>query len=357
MRLRYRSLVFVDRWTTGERWSYSVGLLLFFVLLRRHVFPSDWPYVFLPFAAAVPVVYFLFGRGPGLLFLPVSGLAALLLTPGHDALTSRTVTAFFLYILQSGITCWLIDQLQRTEAELHRLNVDLELRVRERTADLQHTTEELESFTYSLSHDLRAPIRSINATASILLEDCKQALVPEVDAGLARIQQASHRMAQLMDAMLALSALGSPSAPRLPFSHAALVQGALDTLLPPDSPRLAQIVVHALPSNEGNPRRVQRIWENLLSNALKFTAQVAAPRIDIGFDAERKACYVRDNGVGFDMRYAEKVFKPFERLHDGTQYEGAGIGLAIAEKIVRAQGGRIWCESAPGQGSTFYFTP
>lgn len=240
------------------------------------------------------------------------------------------------------------------ECRIQGLNEELERRVLERTAELARMTDELETFTYSLSHDLRAPIRAINATATILLEEQNRWSLAELRDGLAKIRSSSNRMAQLMDAMLALNALGSPSAPLLPYRHAALVKDALDNLLPEDSPRRAQIVVHELPDGVGNARRVQRVWENLLSNALKFTSKTPKPRIEVGCDAD--VFYVRDNGVGLDMRYADRILKPFERAHDGKVFEGAGIGLAIADKVVRQDGGRLWFESSPGQGTIFHFT-
>ncbi len=468
--------------SVAERWAYWLGALFLLVAARRFLFPSDWPYEFLPFALAVPAVCFLLGRWPGIAFLPASGIAAVLLSGGPDGHLPQTATGFVLYVLHGGITCWLIDQLQsanimlRTEQQLHgevlatqsdwvmrvdasgkfsylnpaaaaafglsphdaigtdwkpiaveedlpailasiatlsienpvvvcenrlrtaagdviwghfinhgifdehgvlagiqsvgrditrhrldqaeirRLNEGLEQRVSERTAELLHMTEELEAFTYSLSHDLRAPIRSINATAAILLEEQHATSREGMQEGLTQIQLASRRMAELMDALLSMSTTARKPLTLQPFNHASLVDTAIDSLLPGDSPRRAQIEVLALPPGIGQPQLVLQVWENLLSNALKFTGRIEAPRIVVGFEPEQDACFVRDNGTGLDMRFADRIFKPFERAHDGAEFAGTGVGLAISDKIIRRHGGRIWCESAPGKGTTFRFT-
>ena len=363
MPFRYRPVLLHLKLSSAERWAWWFATLALLVLVRRQLFPADWPYEFLPFALAVPIVAFLLGRWPGFAFLPASGIAAVSMSAGPVAASPEVVTGFVLYLLHGAIICWLIDQLQTAnavyrnhQAKIQLLNDGLEQHVAERTTELLHMTEELEAFTYSLSHDLRAPIRSINATAAMMLEEQDAASKEALQEGLTKIQLSSRRMAQLMDALLSMSTTARQPVPAQSFSHEMLVKTALDSLLPDNSPRRSEIQIEALPRGVGQPQLVLQVWENLLSNALKFTGRTGAPRIVVGYEPEAKACFVHDNGSGLDMRYAERIFKPFERAHDGAQFPGTGVGLAIVDKIVRRHGGRIWCESSPRDGTTFRFT-
>ena len=242
------------------------------------------------------------------------------------------------------------------EARLAELNRTLESRVQERTAALSRKTEELEGFTYSLSHDLRAPLRAINSVMAMSLEDHGHELSEDVRQHMQKVRELSARMSRLMDGLLSLSKLVKSSEALQDFSNEELVASVLAGLVPAGSPRASQIIVGALPLSHGEPRLVRQVWENLLSNALKFTQHVPAPRIEVGCDPAGCVFHVRDNGAGFDMRYSEKLFQPFERLHDAAEFEGVGIGLALVARIMAWHGGRIWCESAPGLGTTFFFT-
>lgn len=476
------ALMFKDRWRSSERWGYTFALLLAMAAIRAFLLPERWAFPFLPFAVCVPVVFFFFGRWPGVLYLVASGAVGLLLDPDTATHPFSAAQGFLYYAAQAAIIGWLMDVLQSTtlafreskslqveiienqldwvsrvdaagrftfinpaaasayglsvprdlgsdwrkivfaedfpavmaqlqavsptqptidvecrirpvsgivrwghftcsgyfsaegqltafqsvgrditdrkwaESQLEDLNRTLEKRVADRTKALQRKTQELESFTYSLSHDLRAPLRAINASASIMLEEQEDMPAAEAREWLTKIRSSSEQAARLMDALLSLSALGRHAGESIPFSNTALVQAVLNDLLPQDSPRRTQLVIGALPDAVGEPTLVRQVWQNLLSNALKFTARESAPRIEVGFDTATQAYFVRDNGVGFNMGHAKKLFQPFERVHGQQQFPGTGIGLTIVERVIRLHGGRVWYAASPGGGALFQFT-
>lgn len=482
MKAQHPALMFKDRWSHTECWLHTLAILAGMAAIRAWLLPDNWAFPFLPFAIAVPAIFFLYGRWPGAFYLLASGAVGLIQNP--DAATRPLLAAqgFIFYAIQAGIIGWLMDLLQstalafreseriqkdimenqldwvsrvdaagrftfinpaaarayglsetrdlgsdwrpivfrddfpavrakleslspthpvvelecrirpvegivrwghfkargifdsdgqmtafqsvgrditdkkRAEAQLEELTRTLERRVEVRTEALQRKSEELEAFTYSLSHDLRAPLRTINAAASILLEEQQDMPPEEAKSWLVRIRDSSEQSARLMDALLALSAVERNAGESVPFSNRDLVRSTLDGLLPADSPRRKQVVVGELPDAIGEPNLVRQVWENLLANALKFTAREESPRIEVGFDAIDQAYFVRDNGVGFDMDHAKKLFQPFERVHENRQFPGMGIGLSIAERVIRRHGGRIWCKASPGNGALFRFT-
>ena len=219
------------------------------------------------------------------------------------------------------------------------LNHRLEERVRERTHDL-------ESFCYSVSHDLRAPLRAINATSAILKEDYGSLLPPEALEELARQAEASARLGHLIDDLLQFVRLGQMEIQRAPLDLSALAHAVIDEL------RIEAQIEDGL-SASGDASLVRLLVQNLLDNAAKFCGK-RSPCIEMGREAE--AFYVRDHGIGFDPKYAHKLFQPFERLHREGEFPGTGIGLANVKRIVERHGGRIWAESKPGEGATFFFT-
>jgi PAS domain S-box-containing protein len=245
---------------------------------------------------------------------------------------------------------------KQAEVEIKHLNDSLERRIKERTRALRYKSEELESFTYSLSHDLRAPLRAINGWACILREDMAEGNTTSWLDGLKKIEASSEQMARLMDALLSLSALGNSSLANSEIDNHRMVQLALDVLRQTQAEGMADIHIGPLPPAIGAPELIRQVWENLLSNAIKFSARSNPPRIDVGYDAGLRAYFVRDNGIGFDISLAQKIFQPFERMHGGHKYPGTGIGLSVVERVVRRHGGKVWCEAAPGSGATFYFS-
>jgi PAS domain S-box-containing protein len=244
----------------------------------------------------------------------------------------------------------------RIEGELRTLAATLERRVAERTAALESANRELESFGYSVSHDLRAPLRAIAGFAHLLREESGAALGGTAADYLARIEDNALRMGQLLDALLELSRSGRTALAPEPLDMRALVRSVLAEL---NGAERAEIVLGELPPAHADPRLVRQVWVNLIGNALKFSRHAAPPRVEIGgapAAAGSVEYWVRDNGVGFDMRYAAKLFGVFQRLHPASEFEGTGAGLAIARRIVERHGGRIWAQSAPGAGATFRFT-
>ncbi len=247
---------------------------------------------------------------------------------------------------------------KQSEAEIADYNAELERRVAARTRALAESNRELESFSYSISHDLRAPLRALNGFAGLMAENCQGCAKSESLEYMARIQRASVRMGALMDDILDLSRVVRSEIKVEQVDLSAMVRSVLDDLRVawPTRNVLAE-VEEGLQAN-GDATLLQAVMENLLGNAWKFTAQCDPARIDFGCreDNGERVFFVRDNGAGFDMKYAGKLFGAFQRLHGPQEFEGNGIGLAMVRRIVGLHGGRVWAEGKPGEGAIFFFT-
>jgi signal transduction histidine kinase len=247
---------------------------------------------------------------------------------------------------------------QRVEAELQTLNGELEKRVSRRTEQLQEANKELETFSYAVSHDLRAPLRHMEGFAHFLQHKYGPTLPEEGQHYLNRISSAATFMSKLVEGLLQLSHIGTQLPNIKPVSLRALLRDARSALHAEAGGRGIEWRISTLPEVEGDAVLLGQVFTNLLSNAIKFSSKQAHPIIEIG-SCERNgepAIFVRDNGVGFDPRYADKLFGVFQRLHRQDEFSGTGIGLATVQRIIHRHGGRIWAESAPGQGATFFFT-
>jgi len=243
----------------------------------------------------------------------------------------------------------------RAEQEILRLNAELEDRVRDRTAQLEAANRELEAFSFSVSHDLRAPLRHIDGYAHMLKEDAADLLDDDMRRYLDTIGESARRMGMLIDDLLAFSRLSRNQVERVAVDMNALADRALQEA-GGGQPATAQVSLGPLPPAYADPQLLHQVWVNLLSNALKYSAtRGAAARIEVSGESDETVnrYIIRDNGVGFDMRYADKLFGVFQRLHSQEEFEGTGVGLAIVQRIVNRHGGRVWAQAEPDRGATF----
>lgn len=271
---------------------------------------------------------------------------------GNYWATKHTPTAQEVTILQS-----LADF---TAIALENVNIysELERRVKARTAELEEANKGLEAFSYSVSHDLRAPLRTIHAYIGILKEECEGILDDKNKQIAGKIQRKVEEMQRLIDNLLSFFSLGSKEVNKTLVNMNELVSAVCHGIQEQEAARSLDFQIDELPSVDADPGLIRQVWYNLIGNAAKFTRLTAHPNIRIGYEKQdgEVVFFVRDNGSGFDMAHYEKLFGVFNRLHAQREFDGNGIGLAIVQKIVSKHGGRVWATSAKDQGAAFYFT-
>jgi signal transduction histidine kinase len=290
-------------------------------------------------------------------------LRLLALRSAEAELSTRTAVATLIggnllaiVLVAGAISLLLRETAARRRAEARAVGLNEQLA--QRVVALDAVNRELEAFSYSVSHDLRAPLRSIDGFSQALLEDYSDRIDADGQDYLRRVRASSQRMAQLIDDLLGLSRVTRSELSRQQVDLSALARSVAGEIRHHEPDRRVEIVVHDGLTASADPRLLRILLENLIGNAWKFTAKAPEAHIEVGAEGKNgeRVYYVKDNGVGFDMAYADKLFGAFQRLHAMTEFEGTGIGLATVQRVVSRHGGRIWAESAVERGATFYFT-
>jgi signal transduction histidine kinase len=235
---------------------------------------------------------------------------------------------------------------------------ELEKKVKDRTARLETVNKELEAFSYSVSHDLRTPLRAISGYSMMLKEDNEGKLDAEANRMIGAIIANTKMMGQLIDDLIAFSRLERKEVKSRPIDMKMLAESCLEGLLPNGDSARYRVHIDPIPVCAGDESMIKQVWINLLSNAIKYSAKEPGPSVEIGYKEQdsMNVYFIRDNGVGFDMQYAHKLFGVFQRLHRQEEFEGTGVGLALVKRIINKHSGEVWAESSPGKGASFYFS-
>jgi signal transduction histidine kinase len=266
-----------------------------------------------------------------------------------EAMSSLVLALISAFLLARGIA-----ETETASRAIAGLNRELETRIEELTS----VNRELEAFTYSVSHDLRAPLRHIDGFSKMLVDQTAGQLSEAGSRSLDRIRYGAQQMGRMIDDLLSFSRMGRRDLSKRLTSLRAVVDDSLEILNPAMQGREIDIRIGELPTLDGDPALLKHVMVNLLSNAIKFTRDSRPARVEVGqlHGKAEPTIFVRDNGVGFDIRYADKLFGIFQRLHRREDYDGVGVGLATVQRVVHKHGGRVWAESEPGKGAIFYFT-
>jgi two-component system sensor histidine kinase/response regulator len=264
------------------------------------------------------------------------------------------------YILKPFKLSVILPVLSRS-LEVRRLrmeNLELEQRVRERTTELEAMNKDLDAFSFSVSHELRAPLRAIDGFSKMLLEEYSPQMPTEAQRLLGLVVANTRRMTQLIEDLLDFSRLGRQPLSKRPVNVSAIVHEVLDELRQEQVGRHVEMRLGDLSDAVGDPSLLKQVFVNLLSNAFKFTQRKERALVEVGCteQKEEKIYFVRDNGVGFDMRYAKRLFGVFQRFHSTEQFKGTGVGLSVVQRIIQRHGGRIWAQAEVDTGATFYFS-
>ncbi len=261
-------------------------------------------------------------------------------------------------VLKMMGVCYDVTELRSKELEIQQINAELEDKVLQRTHELEKANMELESFAGSVSHDLKSPLRSIHGFTELLFEKCEEHADLEIRDLLNRIESSTKGMISLVDDLLIFSKASKTPMKKVGIDFSDFVQTIVN-LINKDLGNKTKINLGKLPDTKADPSLIRQVFINLISNAIKFSSKIESPSVEIGgySNAGSNIYFVKDNGVGFDMKYYDKLFGAFQRLHSDAQYEGTGLGLALAKRIIERHGGRIWAESAGyNKGATFYFS-
>ena len=331
--------------TTGAEALATLQLMKFDLLLTDLMMPEMDGITLLKAALA---------QDPDLVGLIMTGQGTI-----ATAVEAMQVGAFD-YLLKPFKLSAILPVLTRALAlrKLRRQNADLQKRLHARTADLEVANRELESFAHSVSHDLRSPLRAVGGFAHMVQNDCADLLPVASRQHLQNVIDGAARMDRLIDDLLRFSQSGRQSLTRQTVVMAKLVEEVLQEIRTQPDAQFVEVVIGSLPDGQADPALLRQVLVNLVSNAVKFTRGKTTRRVEIGCTDQKgeNVYFIRDNGAGFDPRYASKLFDVFQRLHRADEFEGTGVGLSIVQRIIQRHGGRIWAEGNVGQGATFSFT-
>ncbi len=339
----------INHWAFSERGASTKISEPEVIAAARDVFESGF-LTFFTFSPKNPIAT---------AFLPIlhENRPVAVMMVGHRSSTSLAKDTLDLYLAIAGLI-GAANSRKISDESIRQFNKELEQRVIDRTAQLEITNKELESFAYAVSHDLRAPLRSIGGFSHAILEEYADKLDANGKDYLNRIREATNKMGQLIDALLNVSRLTRTEINYMPVNMSQLAQATAEELRKSQPGRYVELVITDGLIVNGDSAMLHIVIENLLGNAWKYTGRCETARIEFGVTQKRgrDVYFVRDNGAGFDMAYANKLFNAFQRLHKTADFPGLGIGLATVQRIIHRHGGSIWAEAEVGKGATFYFT-